>query len=226
MGKQKSHVGLEVGAFRCIGKSKAKGPHRWVFKCMKCGFEKLVRSVYRLRTEKSYSNECQRCKDRERPVKIVKSGVVRPRQARKLVDLEGPAVYPEGVVRPKTRGDCVNGPRPCLWVSCKYNLYLDITKAGSIQFTNPGIEPDQMKESCVLDLTDKGPQTLITIEQVMNTTRQRVLQIETAAVQKLRVAATRNGPGGSLKEYMPDGFDFNKTPPEVVYEDDEEDTAA
>ena len=27
--------------------------------------------------------------------------------------------------RPKTRGECANGPRPCPYVTCRYSLFLD-----------------------------------------------------------------------------------------------------
>ncbi len=35
--------------------------------------------------------------------------------------------------RPRVRGDCANGPRPCPWVSCRYHLALHVTATGSIQ---------------------------------------------------------------------------------------------
>ncbi len=31
--------------------------------------------------------------------------------------------------RPKLRSECVDGPRPCPFVSCKYHLYLDVKAA-------------------------------------------------------------------------------------------------
>src|SRR5215831_5555094 len=40
--------------------------------------------------------------------------------------------------RPKTRAECVNGPRPCQFVSCKHNLYLDVNpETGSIKLNFP-----------------------------------------------------------------------------------------
>ena len=43
--------------------------------------------------------------------------------------------------RPKTRADCINGPRPCLFVSCKHNLYLDVNpETGSIKLNFPDKE--------------------------------------------------------------------------------------
>src|SRR3954470_15585872 len=36
--------------------------------------------------------------------------------------------------RPKTRADCVNMERPCPYVSCKYNLYVDVNpRTGSVK---------------------------------------------------------------------------------------------
>lgn len=34
---------------------------------------------------------------------------------------------------PRTRADCVDGPRPCPWVRCKFNLVLDVTEIGTIR---------------------------------------------------------------------------------------------
>ena len=35
-------------------------------------------------------------------------------------------------MRPRTRGDCVSGPRPCPWVGCKYHLALDLLTDGGL----------------------------------------------------------------------------------------------
>src|SRR5258708_1322825 len=36
--------------------------------------------------------------------------------------------------RPKLRGDCAEGERPCPYVSCKYNLYVDVNpRTGSVK---------------------------------------------------------------------------------------------
>jgi hypothetical protein len=60
--------------------------------------------------------------------------------------------------RPKTRGDCVDGPRPCPWVGCRYSLYLDVNpKNGVIKFNHPALEVEELVESCALDVADKYP---------------------------------------------------------------------
>lgn len=34
--------------------------------------------------------------------------------------------------KPRVRGDCVDGPRPCGWCSCKFNLLIDVLDEGAI----------------------------------------------------------------------------------------------
>jgi hypothetical protein len=58
---------------------------------------------------------------------------------------------------PRTRADCVDGPRPCPWVSCRMNSYLDVSKkTGEIRRTRPGLEPWEIpaEDSCVLDIVE------------------------------------------------------------------------
>jgi hypothetical protein len=86
--------------------------------------------------------------------------------------------YPADVVRPKTRGECADVPRPCPFVSCKWHLYLDADGGGSIRFNFPDLEPDEMGESCALDVADEGGATLDEIGQVANLTRERIRQVE------------------------------------------------
>ena len=43
--------------------------------------------------------------------------------------------YPDWIERPKTRADCVDGPRPCPYISCAHHLYLDVNnESGAIKF--------------------------------------------------------------------------------------------
>src|SRR5437868_3313130 len=53
--------------------------------------------------------------------------------------------------RPKVRSECVNGARPCLFVACKYHLYLDVNpETGSIKMNFPDKEPWELQETCAL----------------------------------------------------------------------------
>jgi hypothetical protein len=89
--------------------------------------------------------------------------------------------------RPASRNDCIDGPRPCPWISCKYHLYLDVNpRTGSIKLNFPDIEPWEMIHSCVLDIADRGPVTLEDVGRIMNLTRERIRQLEASASTKIR----------------------------------------
>lgn len=95
------------------------------------------------------------------------------------------------VQRPVTRGDCLPGgcneQRPCPFVSCKHHLYLDVNdKIGSIKVNFPEREVWDMKETCTLDIADKHEITLEEVGLVMNLTRERVRQLETRGLAKLK----------------------------------------
>ena len=100
--------------------------------------------------------------------------------------------------RPRTRGDCARVPRPCLYVACKHNLYLDVSETGSIILNFPHLEPGQMvpEQSCALDLADRGAMTLEDIAVVTNLTRERIRQVELKALsRRARPAAIEMGLG-------------------------------
>lgn len=88
---------------------------------------------------------------------------------------------------PKTRGECPNF-RPCPFVSCKHNLYLEVKKSGSITLNYPEIEPEQMKHSCALDVAEANPDGLSFSEigEKLNLTRERVRQIQEEAFKNVK----------------------------------------
>jgi hypothetical protein len=93
--------------------------------------------------------------------------------------------------RPKTRADCCNGPRPCLFVSCKFNLYLDISpKTGSVKLNFPDKEIWELEETCALDVAEEHPEGVVLerVGELMNLTRERIRQVESRAVDKVRSA--------------------------------------
>jgi len=95
-----------------------------------------------------------------------------------------------GQLRPHTRAECVNGSRPCLFVSCKHHLYLDVNpETGSIKLNFPDKEIWELEETCALDVADKGGITLEEVGAIMNLTRERIRQVETRGLLKLREAA-------------------------------------
>lgn len=91
------------------------------------------------------------------------------------------------ISRPRTRADCEEGPRPCPWVSCRWNLYLvPDPQSGSIKFNFPGQEIDEIPNTCALDLAELGGMTLDDVGSAINITRERVRQIEERALAKLK----------------------------------------
>ena len=105
--------------------------------------------------------------------------------------------------RPKVRGDCVQGARPCPYVSCKYNLYVDVNpRTGSVKMNFPDKELWELADTCALDVADRGGITLEEVGVIMNLTRERVRQLETRGLTKLRVIAD-DGP----RKIPPDEYD-------------------
>ena len=102
--------------------------------------------------------------------------------------------------RPRTRADCVNGPRPCLFVSCKHNLYLDVNpETGSIKLNFPDKEIWELEHTCALDVAEKGGITLEEVGEIMNITRERIRQVETRGLMKLREATEAEPPASARK---------------------------
>jgi hypothetical protein len=116
----------------------------------------------------------------------------------------GRALYPdlEDVVRPVTRNDCVQGARPCPFVSCKHHLYLDVSaRTGAIKLNFPDIEVWGMSESCALDVSDRGGTTLEEVGAIMNLTRERIRQVEVKGLAKLEALKDIS----ALRDYIDEG---------------------
>lgn len=123
---------------------------------------------------------------------------------------------PADAARPRTRDDCVGGARPCPFVSCKHHLYLDVRENGSIVLNFPDMAPDDMPETCTLDVADDGGATLEEIGAHMNLTRERVRQLENRALAKVRAALASNG----ARELLGDDDDRAPKRRLPIFEDD------
>jgi len=100
--------------------------------------------------------------------------------------------YPEDTskVRPKSRAECVNGIRPCPFVSCRHHLYLDVNpKNGNIKVNFPDLEVEEMAHSCSLDIADQGGMTLEQTATTLNITRERIRQVEVMLLAQLNLNA-------------------------------------
>jgi len=123
--------------------------------------------------------------------------------------------------RPKTVGDCRHAVRPCPWVSCRFNLLIDVLEDGSIVINAKYRRPDGAQRviapkpetedrfqdeiedaievwfdepippvrSCVLDETMhlyNDDKQLDEIAELMFVSRERIRQIEAAALVKVK----------------------------------------
>lgn len=106
---------------------------------------------------------------------------------------------------PKTRAECASVPRPCPFISCRYHLFLDVTKTGSIRYNFPGLDPSELspRGSCALDIADAGPQTYTSLSKILNVTRERVRQLLDAMIKPARMRKRL-----LRKRINPDDFQF------------------
>ena len=120
------------------------------------------------------------------------SGEVDPEEAEMLSAMDS--------MRPKKRADCVNAARPCLFVSCKHNLYLDVNpETGSVKLNFPDKDIWELEHTCALDVAEKGGITLEEVGEIMNLTRERIRQVETRGLMKLREATEAEPPVSARK---------------------------
>jgi hypothetical protein len=104
------------------------------------------------------------------------------------------------IERPRTRAECANGPRPCPWVSCKHHLYLDVNpETGSIKLNFPDLELENMRDTCSLDVADRGGITLEEVGEILNLTRERIRQVEVRGLLKLKVVSPDGDIGRDLE---------------------------
>lgn len=96
--------------------------------------------------------------------------------------------------RPRRRSDCRHAYRPCPFVGCKYNLWMDVRQQSQRKNYVPSIKPNYPDKapwdmspgrSCVLDIAEAGGLTLEEVGELISLTRERVRQIEGIALEKL-----------------------------------------
>lgn len=119
---------------------------------------------------------------------------------------------------PQTRGDCINGIRPCPWLRCSYHIFwvkADLrdknlrwkkTKIRGWHKERPRTAEDilnnmtndevleiifNLKETCVLDVAEEGGVTLERIADILNITRERVRQIINATINRIKNSPRR-----------------------------------
>ncbi|AUX42979.1 uncharacterized protein SOCE26_044190 [Sorangium cellulosum] len=138
----------------------------------------------------------------------------------------GRMLYPEtDYYKPRTRAECVDGPRPCPYVSCQHHLYLDVSaRTGAIKLNFPDLEVWDMNETCALDVADRGGTTLEDVGAIMNLTRERIRQVEVKALAKLEALKDMM----ALRDFVDEGPVGKRRLPVLTQpeEDEEEDEVA
>jgi len=134
---------------------------------------------------------------------------LRRQKAFGLVDPELQEIIQEiEQTRPRSRADCATGPRPCLFIACKHHLYLDVNPAtGSIKLNFPDKEVWELEQTCALDVADRGGITLEEVGSIMNLTRERIRQVETRGLAKLREVAEDEPRDPSRPREQPSRFE-------------------
>jgi hypothetical protein len=124
---------------------------------------------------------------RSRRKRVVRARTICVKRVSRRELERGRELFPDsGAERPRTRAECNDVPRPCPFVSCKHHLYLDVSqRTGSIKLNFPDLEVWEMKTSCALDIADEGGTTLENVGAILNVTRERVRQLELAALTRL-----------------------------------------
>ena len=122
---------------------------------------------------------------RSRRKRAVRARTISVRRLNKR-DFERDGLAGVASLRPTTRAECREGPRPCPFVSCRYHLYLDVSRrTGSIKLNFPDLEVWEMPVSCALDVAEDGGATLEDVGAIMNVTRERIRQLEVTALERL-----------------------------------------
>lgn len=123
-------------------------------------------------------------RNRNRP-----TGETRSQMLRVLHDEPEPPLEPwEENLRPRTRGDCADGSRPCPWASCSMHLALDVNpRTGHLTRNQPSLEVWEMNETCALDLADKGGMILQDVGDAIGVVRERVRQVEAEGLAKIKL---------------------------------------
>ncbi|MBK7400165.1 MAG: hypothetical protein IPJ34_28905 [Myxococcales bacterium] len=148
--------------------------------------------------------ELTREQRRSRRKRDVRARTISVKRLSKAELERGRLLYPEdtATARPRTRAECLEGERPCPFVSCQHHLYLDVSpRTGAIKLNFPDLEVWEMTETCALDVADRGGTTLEEVGAIMNLTRERIRQVEVKGLAKLQAFDQM----ASLRDYVDEG---------------------
>lgn len=149
---------------------------------------------------------CERCREaarKDQAARRVRLALARPRAAPppstpppELTAEEAAALARLDDLRPRTRGDCAEGPRPCPWVSCKFHLLWDRASREERQDDERLLATlATIPETCALDVADRGGLSMDEAGAAIGLVRQRVQQIESMLFhpETQRLVGSRSG---------------------------------
>ncbi len=96
-------------------------------------------------------------------------------------------------VRPRTRGDCEAGPRPCLELNCRQHMLSGPPARRLVRESDDRVvaKLEAMPDTCVLDVVDRHPDgvPLEDVGPLYGVVRERIRQIQVQALAHLRTRA-------------------------------------
>lgn len=104
--------------------------------------------------------------------------------------------------RPRTRAQCPSSGKPCPWVLCRYHLWLDRKQykgRDALNMVWPDRAPEALDETCALHAAERHSGEGMSLQEVsdlIDTSRERVRQLEAEAMQALKVAMGESGLDG------------------------------
>ena len=92
----------------------------------------------------------------------------------------------------------------CIWAGCRHHLAIEVDTSkinaggGVVPMMRnfPGVEIEDMRETCSLDVADRGPQKLEAIGDLVNSVKENARLLEAAALASARAAMERDGVPG------------------------------
>ena len=188
---------------------------------MNTGDELMVDGALALAAAPNTSdNAVTREQRRSRRKRVVRARTISIKRMTKRELEMGKIMFPEmDYYKPKNRAECLDGPRPCPYVSCQHHLFLDVSsRTGAIKLNFPDLEVWEMNESCALDVADRGGTTLEDVGAIMNLTRERIRQVEVKALAKLEALRDMN----ALRDYVEEGPVGKRRLPVLTRDEDED----